>query len=260
LAASFPCHKLWDHERRAQPLLTALVRARDDETFAGLLRDGGRALLRDPAGIGTVAFAALGEKGKVAHAAARLLATTLDAARMAEENDLPAGSALLSALAAAVAAHEAVSPLLVPERLDLARAYASAGLVPPPFATLSADAITDHAPDGAAMPDLGEILDPVLRDAGDSPSQAHAALSELLAGLPPDLAALLPTLRKWMPDDPARAAVHAVIRRQMRAGARPSAPPSRCIARPPACRTASARKASSPRCRSEVAARWRWLC
>ena len=255
------------------PLLTALAQARDDETFARLLRDGGRALLRDPVGIGPVALAALGEKGDLAQAAARLLATALDEARMAVENDLPEGSALLTAMAAAVAAREAKMPLSAPDRLALARAYASAGLVPPPFATLTADSVTDHLPDGAVMPDLGEILDPILRDAGDSPGQAHAALSELLAGLPPelaamlvsmtvdrpgaaearlglywlldpqadirlaaatalvsrtnlppDLAALLPTLRKWMPDDPARAAVDAVIRRQMRAGAQPSAP------------------------------------
>jgi hypothetical protein len=254
------------------PLLTALAQARDDETFARLLRDGGRALLRDPLGIGPVALAALGEKGDLAHAAARLLATALDEARMAEENDLPEGAALLSGLADALAAHEAASPLSAPDRLALARAFASAGLVPPPFATLTADSVTDHLPDGAVMPDLGEILDPVLRDAGYSPGQAHAALSELLAGLPPelaamlvsmtvdrpgaaearlglywlldpqadirlaaatalvsrtnlppDLAALLPTLRKWMPDDPARAVVDAVIRRQMRAGAQPSA-------------------------------------
>jgi hypothetical protein len=255
------------------PLLTALAQARDDENFVWLLRDGGRALLRDPAGIGPIAMEALGEKGDVAHAAARLLATTLDEARMAMANDLPEGAALLSGLADALAAHEAASPLSAPDRLALARAYASAGLVPPPFARLTADSVTDHLPDGAVMPDLGEILDPVLRDAGDSPGQAHAALSELLAGLPPelaamlvsmtvdrpgaaearlglywlldpqadirlaaatalvsrtnlppDLAALLPTLRKWMPEDAARAAVDAVIRRQMRTGARPSAP------------------------------------
>ncbi|MCA2991089.1 UPF0149 family protein [Gemmatimonas sp.] len=254
------------------PLLTALAQTRDDETFARLLRDGGRALLRDPVGIGPVALAALGETGDLAQAAARLLATALDEARMAEENDLPEGSALLSTLAAAVAAHEAKTPLSAAQRLALARAFASAGLVPPPFARLTADSVTDHLPDGAVMPDLGEILDPILRDAGDSPGQAHAALSELLAGLPPelaamlvsmtvdrpgavearlglywlldpqadirlaaatalvsrtnlppDLAALLPTLRKWMPDDPARAAVDAVIRRQMRAGTQPSA-------------------------------------
>lgn len=255
------------------PLLTALARARDDDTFARLLRDGGRALLRDPAGIAPVAWAALAGKGDTAHAAARLLATALDEARMAEENDLPEGAALLSALAAAVAAREAEVPLAMPERLALARAYASAGLVPPPFATLTTDTIPDHAPDRAAMPDLDEILDPALREAGDAPGQAHAALSELLVGLPPevaamlvsmtvarpgavearlglywlldpradirlaaatallsrrglppDLSALLPTLRKWLPDDPARGAVDALIRRQMRCEAQPAAP------------------------------------
>ena len=189
---------------------------------------------------------------------------------MAVENDLPEGRALLSALAEAVAAREGRAPLAVPERLALARAYASAGLVPPPFATLTADSFAGQVPDGATMPDLSEILDPILRDAGEALGQAHAAMAELLAGLPPelatmlvsmtvarpgaaearlglywlldpradirlaaatallsrsalppDLAPLLPTLRKWMPDDPARAAADALIRAQMRAGARP---------------------------------------
>lgn len=255
------------------PLLTAVARTKDDDTFARLLREGGRALLRDPAGIAPVAWAALAGKGDIPHAAARLLATALDEARMAEENDLPEGAALLSALAAAVAAREAEVPLAMAERLALARAYASAGLVPPPFATLTTDTIPDHAPDRAAMPDLDEILDPVLREAGDAHGRAHAALSELLAGLPPevaamlvsmtvarpgavearlglywlldpradirlaaatallsrpglppDLSALLPTLRKWLPNDPARMAVDALIRRQMRSGALPAAP------------------------------------
>lgn len=255
------------------PLLTALARAQDDDSFARMLRDAGRALLRDPAGVAPIARAALAGKGDTAHAAARLLATALDEARMAQENEQPEGPALLSALAAAVAAREVEVSLAMPERLALARAYASAGLVPPPFATLTTDTIPDHAPDGAAMPDLDEILDPVLREAGDAPGQAHAALSELLAGLPPevaamlvsmtvarpgavearlglywlldpradlrlaaatallsrpglppDLSALLPTLRKWLPDDPARGAVDALIRRQMRCEAQPAAP------------------------------------
>lgn len=252
------------------PLLTALAHAPDDETFARLLRDGGRALLTDPSGIGAVAVAALGGPGEITHAATRLLATALDEARMAVENDLPEGPALLATLAAAVAEREGKAPLTVPERLALARAYASTGLVPPPFAMLTAESLSGHVPDGAAMPDLGEILDPVLRNAGEALGQAHAAITELLAGLPPDLAtmlvsmtvarpgaaearlglywlldpradlrlaaatallsrpgltpdvaALLPTLRKWMPGDPARAAVDATIRAQMRAGAQP---------------------------------------
>jgi hypothetical protein len=258
------------------PLLTALSRAGDDETFALLLRDGATSLMRAPAGIGAVAFAALDGAGETTHAAASLLASTLDEARMAVENDQPEGPALLAALAKAVAGREGRAPLSVPERLALARAYASAGLVPPPFAMLTADAFTGQVPDDAAIPDLGEILDPVLREAGDALGQAHKALSELLAGLPPELAAilvsmtvarpgatearlglywlldpradirlaaatallsrvslppdlpaLLPTLRKWMPDDPARAAVDATIRQQMRAGASPAAPAAR---------------------------------
>jgi hypothetical protein len=254
-------------------LLIALSRAPDDETFARLLRGGGRALLSDPAGIRAVAVSAMGAPGKITDAAARLLSCALDEARMAVENDLPEGPALLTAMAEAAAEREGSAPLAVPERLALARAYASAGLVPPPFATLSADSFAGQLPEGTAMPDLGEILDPILRDAAEALGQAHAAMTELLAGLPPelatmlvsmtvarpgaaearlglywlldpradirlaaatallsrpvlppDLAPLLPTLRKWMPDDPARAAVDALIRAQMRAGARPTAP------------------------------------
>ena len=115
------------------PLLTALARARDDETFARLLRDGGRDLLRDPADIGPVALAALSDEGDLAHAAARLLATALDEARMAEENDLPEGTALLAALGDVIAERDGNVPLTVPERLAMARAFASAGLVPPPL-------------------------------------------------------------------------------------------------------------------------------
>lgn len=274
LAGSALCLTPVPMTKTPHPLLTTLSRARDDETFARLLRDGGRALLNDPAGIGAVALAAMGAPGEITDAAARLLATALDEARMAVENDLPEGPSLLSALAKAVAEREGSAPLSVPERLALARAYASAGLVPPPFAQLSAEGIADAAPAGAAMPDLGEILDPILRDAGKALGQAHAAMTELLAGLPPelatmlvsmtvarpgvaearlglywlldprsdirlaaatallsrpglppDLSALLPTLRKWMPGDAARAAVDAMIRAQMKAGARPATPP-----------------------------------
>jgi hypothetical protein len=160
----------------------------------------------------------------------------------------------------------------------LAKVYASAGLVPPPFATLMDGPIFDDS--AAGMPDLDALLVPVLREFGDAPAQAHGALSEMLAalpaepaaalvsmivarpgllearlglywlldprpelrlatatallsragagGLPADLAALLPTIRKWLPEDGARAAVDAAIRRQMRDGiARPS--PGRVI-------------------------------
>ena len=78
------------------PPLTALSRARDDETFARLLRDGGRGLLNDPTGIGVVALAAMGAPGEITQAAARLLATAPDEARMAVEIDLPEGLALLT--------------------------------------------------------------------------------------------------------------------------------------------------------------------
>jgi hypothetical protein len=246
-------------------LLKDLLLAPDDATFTRLLRDGVRGLMRKPVQIGPIAFTALADDGDHARAAARLLATALDEARTATENDQPEGPALLAALADAVIAQDGRTPLSVPKRLALARAYASAGLEPPPFAILTADAIADHRPDAPEMPDLTALLDPVLREFAGVPGQAHAALSELLAGLPPglaatlvsmtvsrpgalearlglywlldphadirlaaasalssrldlpsDLATLLPTLRKWMPDDPARSAVDDAIRRQLR--------------------------------------------
>lgn len=98
---------------------------------------------------------------------------------------------MLAALAEAVAEQEGRVALTVPERLVLARAYASAGLVPPAFATLTADSFAGRVPDGTSMPDLGEILDPILRDADDVLGQARAAMTGLLAGLPPDLATML---------------------------------------------------------------------
>ncbi|MFY7851052.1 MAG: UPF0149 family protein, partial [Brevundimonas sp.] len=101
-------------------------------------------------------------------------------------------------------AHAALSELL-------------AGL-PPELAAMLVSMTVDRP--GAAEARLGLywLLDP---QADIRLAAATALVSR--TNLPPDLAALLPTLRKWMPDDPARAAVDAGIRRQMRTGAQPSA-------------------------------------
>ena len=189
---------------------------------------------------------------------------------MAVENDTPEGDALLAAVASALMARDAARPITPVVRLRLAQAYARASLPPPPFTILSPDLMAGAVPSGEKLPDLGELLDPILRDLGDTPLQVHVAVSELLAGLPsepaallvsmiitrpgavearlglywlldqraeirlaaatallaraetgtlpPELAALFPAIRKWLPDGPARAALDAVIRRQMRDG------------------------------------------
>ena len=250
------------------PPLTALAAARDDAARARLLRSGGQALLAHPGAVASVAAAALASEGDLARNAQALLSTALDEARMAVENDVPEGAALIDAIGENLTARDATEPFSPGLRLTLAKVYASAGLVPPPFATLMDGPIFDDS--AAGMPDLDALLGPMLGEFGDAPAQAHGALSEMLAGLPAepaaalvsmivarpgpvearlglywlldprpdlrlaaatallsragagglpaDLAALLPTIRKWLPEDGARAAVDAAIRRQMRDG------------------------------------------
>lgn len=255
------------------PPLTALAAAQDDAARARILRSGGLALLAHPYAADSVVAAALAPEGDLARDAQALLYAALDEARMAVENDVPEGAALIDALAVTLTARDATEPFAPGLRLILAKVYASAGLVPPPFATLKDGVGFDDST--AEMPDLDALLGPLLREFGDAPGQAHGALSEMLAGLPAepaaalvsmvvarhgpvearfglywlldprpelrlaaatallsragagglpaDLAVLLSTIRKWMPEDGGRSAVDATIRRQMRDGtARPT--------------------------------------
>lgn len=252
-------------------MIAAIVDASEDQERAHLLRQAAKTLLFMPAAMAEIATAALDpEDSASAQAAVALLSCALDEARMAVENDTPEGDALISAVAATLRAQDTARPFTPVLRLRLAKAYARAGLPPPPFTILTPEAMAVAVPDGEKLPDLGELLDPILRDLGDTPLQVHAALSELLAGLPsepaamlvsmiiarpgavearlglywlldpraeirlaaatvlltraetgtlpPDLAALLPAIRKWLPDEPARAALDAVIRWQIRDG------------------------------------------
>lgn len=252
-------------------IIAAIGIATDDAKRASLLRDGARRLLFDPSAIADVAAAAIKPTDDVAtQAAAALLSSTLDEARMATENGAPEGAALTEALAAALTAWDSAHPFEPELRLRLAQIYARAGIAPPPFAKLSADVMAKGNVAYEDMPDLDALLNPIFRELGDEPIQVHAALVELLAGLPPEmtailvsmtiarqgalearlglywlldpkpalrlaaatallsladagtlapeLGALLPALRKLLPDDPARAAVDGAIRRHMRSG------------------------------------------
>lgn len=256
---------------RIVALLAAIADASDDQERAHLLRKAARSLLSQPTAMAEVAKAALDpEDSASAQAAVTLLSCALDEARMAVENDTPEGDALIAAVATTLMAQDAACPIAPVLRLRLAQAYARAGLPPPPFTILTPEVMAGAVPPGEKLPDLGELLDPILRDLGDTPLQAHAAVSELLAGLPSEpaamlvsmiiarpgvvearlglywlldqrveirlaaatallaraeagmlpseLAALFPAIRKWLPDGPARAALDAVIRRQMRDG------------------------------------------
>lgn len=264
--------------REPLSLIDAIVAAPDDAAHALLLRDGARGLLFDPAAIPDIAAVALDSADDAAtQAAATLLSSALDEARMARENDAPEGAALIDTLDEALTARDAAQPFAPALRLRLAQIYARAGLAPPDFAMLTADVMAETPAGSEEMPDLGALIDPILQEIGDAPLQVHAALVELLAGLPPELAAMLvsmtvarpgpvearlglywaldprpdlrlaaatallsraeagtlapeigamlPVLRKWLPDDNTRAALDGVIRRQMRRGGpRASAP------------------------------------
>ena len=255
-------------------LLAALAEATDDGAFACLLRECAVAMLSDPAEIAELAAAAAGvDDDPMTEAGAALLSRALDEARMAAENSVPEGTALIDAVSSAIAEVDAASPIAPGHRLRLAGIYARAGLAPPPFAVLTPDAMAGV--EVGEMPDFGAVVDPILREADGEPLQAHAALGELFAGMPVELAAmlvsmtlarpgamearlglywlldarshirfaaatalrtkaeagtlpadagaLLPVLRKWLPDDAARAAVDVAIRRRMRDAALPAA-------------------------------------
>ena len=256
-------------------ILSAIAAAPDRETQSRILHDGARALLVDPAGVDLLALrAAAAGDDDAWEAAAALMSRALDEARMARENGAPEGAALIDAVGAALSGHDAATPFAPGLRLRLAQIYARAGLPPPSFAQLTAESMGALGADHAMlddMPDIAGMLDTVIREVGDEPLQVHAALGELFAGVPPELAAiltataiarpgemearlglywlldpmpairlaastallqraeggalppgigaLLPTVRKWLPDDPARDALDAAIRRLMRDGA-----------------------------------------
>ena len=258
--------------RDSVPLIDAIAAAPDDAAQARLLRVGAHDLLADPVDIQDIDAIVLHPADDVeAQAATALLSSALDEARMARENDAPEGAALIDSLGETLSARDAARPFAPALRLHLAQIYARAGLAPPQFAMLTADIMASAPAEAGEMPDLGALIDPILQEIGDNPLQVHAALAELLAGLPPELAAmlvsmtvtrpgavearlglywlldaqpdlrlaaatalvsraeagtltpeigaLLPTLRKWLPEDAARAALDGVIRRQMQHGA-----------------------------------------
>lgn len=272
---------------RATPstLIASIAAASDIETRSRLLHAGARSLLADPPSVGVVVVAAVeGEDGERSETATALLASALDEARMARENGAPEGPALIDAVGAALAALDTAAPFAPTLRLRLAQIFARAGLAPPPVAQLTAEnlgAFGADLPMSGEMPDIAGMLDTVIREVGDEPLQVHAALGELFAGVPPELAdiliamaiarpgerearlglywlldpkpaarlaaatallqraeggtlppgigALLPTVRKWLPEDAARDALDATIRRLMRDGAARAAGPTPTI-------------------------------
>lgn len=263
-------------------LIALIADISDREARARLLHEGALALLAEPAMVDAVADAVVAGDDDEMRAASELLVLALDEARMAMENAAPEGAALIEAAGAALSARDAEAELAPPMRMRLAQIYARADLAPPPFAILTPE-IMAAAGEGLApradAPDIGALLDEVIRDVGEEPMQVHAVLDEMYAGLPlelaetmvamtiarpgavearlglywlldprreirlaaatallqraeagardPSVGALLPAIRKWIPDDPARTALDAAVRRLMRDGgahARPRPP------------------------------------
>ncbi|WP_068305227.1 UPF0149 family protein [Pararhodobacter sp. CCB-MM2] len=167
-------------------LLSAIAAQQAAGNPATLIRTASRALLSHPRDTILVAFAILDPSDAArAYAARALLSAILDEARIATENDLPDGPALLHSLSEALSTHDQHTPLTPTARLSLASAYARAGLSIPPWAMLAPH--TMRAPLEPWMPDLDDLLTPALDELYDTPLQAHAAISELIAALPPEM-------------------------------------------------------------------------
>ena len=227
-------------------------------------------------------------EGDALEAALDLAAFVLDEARMARENDQPAGAAVIETAEAALAEARAAGRLPPTRRVALARAFVGAGLAVPDPARIDPDEVlNDMAPSGGPPPDLDQLLDDLLgrADPRATPLQLHAALEEALGALPVEARAMmmaeiaggadarrtrlglyalldpelevraavaaafaaranggqldaatlahLTTIRAWLPEEPARAALDRALAAAMRAGggdgaaARPVPPPWR---------------------------------
>ena len=226
--------------------------------------------------------------GDALEAALDLATFVLDEARMARENDQPAGRAVIEAVEAVLAEARAAGRLPPARRVALARAFVGAGLAVPAAAHIDPDeALEGPAPPGGPPADLDGLLDDLLgrADPRATPLQLHAGLQEALGALPVEARAMmmaeiaggaderrtrlglyalldpepgvraavaaafaarsgggrldaatlshLATIRAWLPDEPARAALDRALAAAMRAGggdgaaAEPAPPPWR---------------------------------
>jgi hypothetical protein len=136
-------------------------------------------------------------EGEALEAALDLAAFVLDEARMARENDQPAGEAVIEAAEAALAEARAAGGLPPARRVALARAFVGAGLAVPIAARIDPDESLEDmdgmAPPGGPPPDLDGLLDDLLgrADPRATPLQLHAALEEALGALPVEARAMM---------------------------------------------------------------------
>lgn len=118
--------------------------------------------------------------------ALNLLVSVLDEARMAAENGFASGTLLLDATHAALVALADAGALDSARRVMLAQTYAAAGLDTPEPVQLDGEAleeIGDRPLTTDGLPDIDELVDELLQEAGGDPLQAHAQIDQSLAAL-----------------------------------------------------------------------------
>ena len=159
----------------------------DDETRWHLIHEKAQILLNCPDQAAALAVCIVREPNdnRIGHAL-DLLIRVLDEARMAAENGLASGPALLNAVEAALGALAAEDVLDTGNRMLLAQAYAAAGLdTPAPLqldsAALEGVGAAPHPLEG--LPDIDDLVDELLRDAGGELLQVHAHIESSLAAL-----------------------------------------------------------------------------
>ena len=196
LRADLPC-PIGDRILTRAPLarrLAALGRL-DRTACAAALQREARAMLGRPDEAAALMRAIVASPdGDALETALDLAAFVLDEARMARENDQPAGRAVIEAVEAVLAEARAAGRLTPTRRVALALAFVGAGLAVPIAARIDPDeALEGMAPPGGSPPDLDRLLDDLLgrADPRATPLQLHAALEEALGALPVEARAMM---------------------------------------------------------------------
>ena len=158
---------------------------------AGGMRDQALEVMRyrmlREAGTGAALVRRIGatEEAELEEEALALLASTLEAAKLAAENDQVGGQRFLDEARAEIEAMRRAGPLAQATRLVLARAFVRAGLAAPPSLLLD-DGASD-LPEGSyppTPPEIEALFDQLSAEAED-PAEAHAELKEVLGAMPP---------------------------------------------------------------------------
>jgi Uncharacterised protein family (UPF0149) len=158
---------------------------------AGEMRDAALEVMRyrmlQETGTGAALVRRVGatEESELEEEALALLASTLEAAKLAAENDHLGGQRFLDETRAEIEAMRRSGPLAQGARLSLARAFVRAGLAAPP-ALLLDDGASD-LPEGSyppTPPQIEALFDQLSAEAEEL-ADAHAELKEVLGAMPP---------------------------------------------------------------------------